>query len=181
MKTKVCNTCGQELPFDKFYRHSTSADGRKGRCIACTSAYRKAKRVLRPKKEKPKPRVITSIPKYVTKIEKIEVIGVPGAKYSIRVTCDNDETYTRSELAKIFHLTREGIALRIKTCGLNNDIIFLEKDEYKRKLKEQRGKDIEPADYDKREWGTLSKLSGIVRSENLAKLKPIGKWERLNA
>ena len=42
--TKNCFKCQRELPVDDFYRHAAMADGRLGKCKACTRADVRANR-----------------------------------------------------------------------------------------------------------------------------------------
>lgn len=42
MDTKVCNTCGRELPLSAFYRNPTKSKGVEQWCKECKAARRKA-------------------------------------------------------------------------------------------------------------------------------------------
>lgn len=39
--TKICNTCGRELPITMFYKNNQRRDGHTGRCADCTKVRRK--------------------------------------------------------------------------------------------------------------------------------------------
>ena len=46
-KTKVCKSCGQELPVEQFGRHAKSRDGFQSVCMTCASQARKGRRPVR--------------------------------------------------------------------------------------------------------------------------------------
>ena len=46
-KTKVCKSCGHELPIDQFGPHPRAKDGLQSVCRTCASQARKGRRIVR--------------------------------------------------------------------------------------------------------------------------------------